>query len=321
MKRDWLIWLWLTLLILTVPLFITSPYYYSVLIFVAINGMVALGLTLLMGYAGQVSLGHAGFFGLGAYFSMFLTVHLEWNPWLAMAVGLVATVIIAFALGLPTLRLHGHYLAVATLGLGIVLNIIFKEEIDLTGGPSGTSGIPYLSLMGTVFSNDQKFYYLSWIFLLALIALSINLVHSRAGRALRAISQNQTAAASLGVAVNRHKLLIFALSAGYASLAGSLYAHYFTFINPSPFGFMASIKFMAMVVVGGSFSLWGALLGTTLLTSLPEFLTVLQEYEMLTYGAILIVVMMFAPRGLAGIISRAAELFRKRERPKDAQAA
>jgi branched-chain amino acid transport system permease protein len=302
MKRDWMLLLLLSAGILLLPNLVKSPYYYSVLIFVAINGIVVLGLTLLMGYAGQISLGHAGFFGLGAYFSMIFTVHLHLNPWAAMALGLLATVLIAYLLGMPTLRLSGHYLAMATLGLGIVLQIIFKEEIDWTGGPSGTSGIPYLKAFGIEFSNDHRFYYLAWIFLLGLFALSINLIHSRTGRALRAISQNQIAAGSLGIPVDRTKLSVFALSAGYASLAGSLYAHYFTFINPSPFGFMASVKLVAMVVVGGSVSLWGALLGAALLTSLPEFLTVLQEYEMVVYGGILILVMMFAPTGLAGII-------------------
>jgi len=318
MKRDWLLWLALSVLIFVMPIFIKSPYYYSVLIFVAINGMVVLGLTMLMGYAGQVSLGHAGFFGLGAYFSAILTAHYQFDPWLAMAIALVATVVLAFLLGIPTLRLHGHYLAVATLGLGIVLQIIFKEQGDLTGGPSGMSGIPYLKVGGLEFSNDHKFYFLAWIFMLGLTGLSINLVHSRTGRALRAISSNQTAAGSLGIPVDRLKLMIFALSAGYASLAGSLYAHYFTFINPSPFGFMASVKLMAMVVVGGSASLWGALLGAALLTSLPEFLTVLADYEMLVYGIILIVVIMFAPKGLVGIVSSITENVRNRKRAQNA---
>lgn len=312
MKRDWLVLFLLALLVFTLPFFVKSPYYYSVLIFVAINGIVVLGLTMLMGYAGQISLGHAGFFGLGAYFSMIFTVHLHLNPWLAIVLGLLATVSIAFLLGLPTLRLHGHYLAMATLGLGVVLQIIFKEEVNITGGPSGMSGIPYLRAFGIEFSNDHKFYYLAWIFLVVLFGLSINLIHSRTGRALRAISQNQVAAGSLGIPVNWMKLMIFALSAGYASLAGSLYAHYFTFINPSPFGFIASVKLVAMVVVGGSASLWGALLGAALLTSLPEFLIVLQEYEMLVYGGILILVMMFAPKGLVGIVAAISGMFRSR---------
>ena len=162
-------------------------------------------------------------------------------------------------------------------------------------------GIPYLKLLGWEFSNDHRYYYLCWIFMFVLLALSINLIHSRTGRAMRAISQNQIAASTLGIPVNWLKILIFALSAGYASLAGSLYAHYFTFINPSPFGFMASVKLVAMTVIGGSLSIWGALLGAGLFTALPEFLTVFEDYEMLVYGLILILVMIFAPQGLAGI--------------------
>jgi len=312
MKRDWLIWLGAAILIFATPSFIKSPYFFTVLIFIAINGIVVLGLTLLMGFAGQVSLGHAGFFGLGAYFSAILTYHYHFDPWIAMVLALVATLFIASLLGIPTLRLHGHYLAMATLGLGVVLQIIFKEEVELTGGPSGMGGIPYLKAFGISFSNDYRFYFLSWAFMLLLLGLSINLVHSRIGRALRAISQNQVAAGTLGIPVSRLKLLIFALSAGYASLAGSLYAHYMTFVSPGPFGFMASVKMVAMVVIGGSTSLWGALLGTALLVSLPELLTKLQDYEMFVYGIIMILVMIFAPKGLAGMIGKVGSLARIR---------
>jgi len=321
MKRDWSLWAGLAVLIFLLPLFVKSPYYFSVLIFIAIYGMIVLGLTMLMGYAGQISLGHAAFFGLGAYFSSILTLYLHLNPWLAMAAGLVGTIVIAFLLGIPTLKLHGHYLAMATLGLGIVLQIIFKEEVKLTGGPTGLTGIPYLKAFGISFSNDRAYYLLCWIFMLVLLGLSINLVHSRTGRALRAISQNQVAAGTLGISVNWLKLMVFALSAGYASIAGSLYAHYLAFVNPSPFGFMVSVKLVAMVVIGGSASLWGALLGTALLVSLPEFLTRLQDYEMVIYGAILILVMVFAPRGLTGIAAKIFDLLRGRTRGENAQAA
>ncbi len=320
MKRDAVIWAALTLLVFTLPAFVHSPYYYSVLIIIGIFGIVVLGLTMLIGYAGQISLGHAGFFGFGAYFSAVLTTRFHLDPWLAMLVGLVATIVLAFLLGIPTLKLHGHYLAMATLGLGMVLQIIFKEEVELTGGPTGLTDVPHLKAFGMVFASDQKFYFLVWIFLLVLYGLSINLVHSRLGRALRAISSNQTAAGSLGIPVNRLKLLIFAVSAGYASLAGSLYAHYLSFVNPSPFGFLVSVKLVAMVVIGGSQSLWGALLGAGLLTALPEFLAVLQDYEMLVYGAILIVMMMFAPQGLAGILAGLHEWVKNRDHKKNAQA-
>ncbi len=320
MKRDWIIWFFLAIAVVVAPVFIKNPYYYSILIFVAINGIVVLGLTLLMGYAGQISLGQAGFFGLGAYLSAIFTVHLHLNPWLAMLLALVGTVLVGFVLGIPTLRLYGHYLAMATLGLGIVLQIIFKEEVEITGGPSGIGGIPYLKLFGLEFSNDHRYYFLCWAFMLVLLGISINLIHSRIGRAMRAVSQNQIAASSLGVSVNWLKILIFSLSAGYASIAGSLYAHYFTFINPSPFGFMASVKLVAMVVIGGSLSIWGALLGAGLFTALPELLVVFEDYEMIIYGLILILVIMFAPQGLAGIARRLADKLRPARRKVDAQA-
>ncbi len=285
-------------LLLVLPQFITNEYYLNVLIIIGINSITVLGLDLLMGYTGQISLGHAAFYGLGAYVSGILSARWDWPPLAGLVVALAGVGLIAFMVGNPTLKLQGHYLAMATLGFGIIVFIFFQELIPLTGGPSGLVGIKKMSLFGITFDTDRSYYQLVCVVLLAVLLLSINIVNSRVGRALRAIHGSEIAANVLGVKTSRYKVGIFVISALYAAVAGWLYAHYITFLSPSSFGFMFSIKLVTMVVVGSLGSLWGALFGTALLTSLPEFLAVLENYETVTFGLILMSVMIFMPRGL-----------------------
>lgn len=303
-----------TALIFALPLFITNNYYLSVLVVIGIHTTVVVGLCLLMGYAGQVSLGHAAFYGLGAYTSGILTSTYNISPWLAILAGAIGTGIIAYIIGIPIFRLKEHYLALATLGLGLIIHVVFMEEVELTGGPSGLSkSIPYLSIGGLVFNTDNKYYFLVWVIALLAIIIANNLVHSRIGRALRSIHGSEYAAQSLGVDTGKFKLQIFALSAIYASVAGSLYAHYITFISPSPFGLMTSIQFMVMAVVGGLASIWGPIFGVTAITLLAEGLKAIVpliypqaggEYEIVVFGLILVIIMIFLPEGLtSGLIN------------------
>jgi len=287
-----------SLFLLVLPLWVTNEYYLSVLVIIGINCIIALGLDLLLGYTGQISLGHAAFYGLGAYTTGVLSAHWQWPPLAGLAVLIAGVSIIAFLIGVPTLKLHGHYLAMATLGFGIIVYILFKELINLTGGPSGLVGIGSMELFGFVFDNDKSYYYLVSAFLLLTLLLAINVVRSRVGRALRAIHGSEVASSVLGVNISRYKVGVFVLSAVYAAVAGWLYAHYITFISPSSFTFMFSVKVVTMVVIGSLGSLWGAIFGAALLTSLPEFLTVFHDYETLTFGTILVMVMIFMPRGL-----------------------
>ncbi|MDT8396519.1 MAG: branched-chain amino acid ABC transporter permease [bacterium] len=280
------------------PLAVTNEYYLGVLVVIAIHSIIVLGLDLLMGYTGQISLGHASFYGLGAYISGVLSAHWQWPPLAGLAAALLIVAVIAWVIGVPTLKLHGHYLAMATLGFGIIVFIFFNELGSLTGGPSGLTGIEEMNIFGMTFDSDREWYFLSVSFLLAVLLLSINVVRSRVGRALRAIHGSETASGVLGVNIARYKVGIFVLSALYAALAGWLYAHYITFISPSSFTFMFSVKLVTMVVAGSLGSLWGAIFGAALLTSLPEFLFVFNNYETLVFGFILIVVMIFMPRGL-----------------------
>ena len=291
-------WFLFALVILAIVICMDDDYYYTLLNFIGIYTLLVVGLNLLLGYAGQISLGHAAFFGLGAYTSGILTATYGVNPWLALVAGLVVSGTAAYLIGLPALKLKGYYLAMATLGFGIIIYIFLNEAQGLTGGPSGLHGIPSLALGGFALDTPRRLYLLIWIMLGVVLALSANLMNSRTGRAIRALHDSEAGAESLGVDTFRMKLKIFVWSALYASLAGSLYAHTLNFIAPSSFGFMFSIKLVTMVVLGGMASIWGSLLGAGVLTVLPEMLTVFHDFEAVIFGAILMVVMIFLPRGL-----------------------
>jgi len=291
-------WLLFALTLLAVFLTVDNEYYLSLLNFIGIHTLLVVGLNLLMGYAGQISLGHAAFFGLGAYTSGILTATMGLNPWLALLLGLLVSGLTAFLIGIPALKLKGYYLAMATLGFGIIVYIVLNEAQSWTGGPSGLSDIPSLSLGGWPLNTPRRLFALIWPTVGLILAVSANLVDSRLGRALRALHDSEVAAASLGVNTGRLKLIIFVWSALYASLAGSFYAHTLNFIAPASFGFMFSIKLVTMVVVGGMASIWGSLLGAAVLTMLPELLVVFHDLEVVIFGAILMIVMIFLPRGL-----------------------
>ena len=296
--RPWNRWVLFALVAVAIAAGLNNEYYFTLLNFIGIHTLLVVGLNLLLGYAGQISLGHAAFFGLGAYTSGILTATCGVNPWLALLAGLVLSGSAAFLIGVPALKLRGYYLAMATLGFGIIVFIILNEAQPLTGGPSGLPGIPPLTLAGLPLNTARRLYPLIWLTVGVILALSANLVDSRTGRALRALHDSEAAAASLGVDTARLKLKIFIWSALFASLAGSLYAHSLNFIAPASFGFMFSIKLVAMVVLGGMASIWGSLLGAGVLTVLPEVLTVFHDFEVVIFGAILMVVMIFLPRGL-----------------------
>jgi len=291
-------WLLFVAVVILIPLAVESEYYLTLLNFIGIHTILVVGLNLLMGYAGQISLGHAAFFGLGAYTSGILTGTYGINPWLALMAGLLISGSAAFLIGVPALKLRGYYLAMATLGFGVIVYIVFNELQTWTGGPSGLAGIPALALAGFSFNTPLKLYLLIWPAVIFILALSASLVDSRTGRALRALHDSEAAAESLGVNTQRLKLLIFVWSALYASLAGSLYAHTMNFIAPSSFDIMFSIKLVTMVVVGGMASIWGSLLGAGVLTVLPELLVFFHDFEVVIFGGILMTVMIFLPRGL-----------------------
>jgi branched-chain amino acid transport system permease protein len=280
---------------------VRNPYHVGILIFLGMNLMITMGLSLLMGYAGQISLGQAAFFGIGAYTTGILTTKLGFPIYLSFPLSILVTASLAFAVGIPTLRLRGHYLAMATLGLGEIVHIVFNELLSLTGGPSGFGNIPLIKIFGVELDNDYKFYIFIWAIVAFILFLSLNIIDSRVGRALKAIHREEQTAATLGVNTARLKLSIFVMSAGYAAMAGFLYAHYVTFLSPGTFSLRFSVLLVTMVAVGGMENIWGAVIGTTLLTLLPEYLRFFKDFDILIYGAILLSIMIFRPEGLYGI--------------------
>lgn len=283
---------------------LSNPYYFQVLTFIGINTLLAVGLNMLMGYAGQISLGHAAFFGIGAYASGILNAHYGWSPWLSGPAALVLAGAVAYLVGLPTLKLTGYYLAMGTLGFGMIVNVVLNNWSAVTGGSSGLYGMQALSIGSVSLTQGRNGFLFIWFIVIAAFFFCARLVDSRIGRALRAIHYSEKAAMSVGVDTARVKLQVFVLSAVLAALAGFFYAHSVMFISPGSFSFLVSVRLVAMVVIGGMASIWGALLGAGLLTLLPEVLHAAAEYEMAAYGFILMVVMIFFPEGLVrGIIS------------------
>lgn len=287
-------------LLMLAPAALPNNYFLTILILGCLHSLNAVGLCLLVGHAGQISLGHAGFYGLAAYASAWLSATAGWPVEASMLAGVALTVAVSFLIGMPSLKLKGHYLAMATLGFGIILSILFTETVDITGGPSGFVGIPRLSFFGHEVKKDLGLYRIVAGVLCLAVWLAFNLLHSRIGRALRALHTSEKAAQAMGVDIARYKLFVFVLSAAFSAVAGVLYAHYLTFIAPSSFGFMFSVELIVMVVLGGMVSVPGAIVGAFFVTVLPEFLRAFENVEVVLFGAILILCMMFMPDGMAG---------------------
>jgi len=287
----------LALAIALLPWFLPNAFFFDVAINVGLAAIVCVGLNLLIGYAGQISLGHAGFFGLGAYCSAILTERYDWPPTLALLSGMLLVGVLAFAVARPILRLRGHYLAMATLGLGIIIAIVLNQETALTGGPDGMP-VGRFAIFGLAIEGDWMWYWLVGGALLATVWLALNLIESPIGRALRAVHGAEIAAATAGVDTTRYKVLVFVVSAVLASFAGSLFAHYTGFLTPDEATFFRSIEFVTMVVLGGMASVFGSVVGAAILTALPQFLTVFHDYEQVVFGLVLMLVMIFLPRGL-----------------------
>lgn len=299
---------WLSLcvflaLVTAFPVVSPNAYFLSIMGFAGIYVLLCTGLNILMGYAGQVSLGHAGFWGLGAYTSGVLTAKFGWSPVLALVAAVFGTCVVALAVGVPTLRLKGHYLAMATLGVGIIMHTLFVQLSDLTGGPSGLVDVPSFSAGSINIHTPLANFYFIWAWVAIGLVGALNLGQSRVGRALNAIKGSDVAAECMGVDTYRYKVIVFVLSAAYAAVAGSLYVHYINFVAPDTFGFMSSVLLLTMVVVGGIGSFWGPVIGACILTFLPEYLRAYEGLEVVLYGLILIGVMMFMPKGLAPLLS------------------
>nr|WP_299441128.1 branched-chain amino acid ABC transporter permease [uncultured Rhodospira sp.] len=287
----------LIVIIAALPLLLANNYQYDVAITIGINAIVVVGLNLLIGYAGQISLGHAGFFALGAYASAILTARYGLHGALAMPLGALGVGLLAYIIARPILRLSGHYLAMATLGVGVIINIVISREAWLTGGPDGMY-VPPLEVWGVELYGGPIWYWIVAAFLVLAVWISLNIIDSPVGRALRGLHGAEVAAEVAGVDTTRYKVMVFVISAVMASVAGSLAAHFSEFVTPEKASFFHSILFVTMVVFGGMASTFGAVVGAAVLTLLPQLLADFASYEHMILGLIMMAVMIFMPRGL-----------------------
>ena len=299
MNRDRIAYIAFFLVVAATGFAVENTYYLQLITVIGINTLLALGLNMLMGYAGQISLGHAAFYGIGAYTTAILTAKYGLNPWMALPCAILLAMLVAFVVGLPTLKLTGYYLGMGTLGFGMIVHILIREWSSVTGGASGFIGIPPLQAGAISFTySARNYFFLVWLTVLVSFVVCKRLIESRMGRALRAIHDSENAARAVGVNTRNMKLEIFVFSAALSALAGFYYAHMVSFISPGSFNFIFSIKIVTMVVIGGMASVWGAVLGAFLLTMLPEWLHSFSDFEMVVYGLILMVVMIITPEGL-----------------------
>jgi branched-chain amino acid transport system permease protein len=298
MKKNQYLGLYLIMAVLVVlPFVLPNSFYVDLAIRMAINAVIVLGLNLLIGFAGQISLGHAGFLGIGAYATAVLPTHFGWHPVLALLAGAVAAGLLAATVARPIFKLKGHYLAMATLGLGIIINIVIRTEAAWTGGPDGMP-VPAMSLAGFEISGDKHWYWIVAMLLSVSVWASLNLIDSPFGRALRALHGSEVASRVVGVDVVRYKVAIFVLSAVFASIMGSVTAHYVGFVTPNLADFFHSIELVTMVVIGGMASVYGSVVGAVLLTALPQALASFEGWETVAFGTILMLCMIFLPKGL-----------------------
>ena len=293
----------LALAVLIFPWMVGSGYWLN-LVNLAISFSVAcLGLNIVLGYTGQLSLAQAAFWGVGAYTTTLLTVKCGMSVWVGMVAAFVVAALFGVLLGIPTLKLSGHYLAMATIGFGIILQLVLINATWLTDGSDGIPKIPSPKIGPYEFKDPNTFFYVAAVSLILLTWASIRLKNSRVGRAFMAVRENEMAAETAGVDATYYKIMAFALSAGYGGFGGWLFAHSGShYISPDTFSFDQSVMLLAMMVLGGNGSAVGSIVGATLLTLVPETLRFLKDYYMMVYAASIVAVMIFMPGGIAGLV-------------------
>ena len=310
----------------SIPILIKDEYFIHILIFAGIYIMLALSWNLLAGYAGQLNLGQAAFFGMGAYSAALLTLKVNLSPWLGLLAGGIAAGIFGVALGFPSLRLKGPYLAIVTIGFSETLRLVIMNWVSLTRGPLGLFGIPPLTSINIPyiaefdFSQEKYCYYI--IFLLVLLSIWIvnKLVKSRFGLILTSIREDEVATQSIGINTFKYKLLIFIISAFLAGVAGAFYAYYIRLISPEMLMISVTFTILSMAVIGGIGTIIGPIIGAVVLTFLSEGLRVMPEFRLIVYGLLLVLVILFAPKGLMGLIGSIINLTKRNQKEEKAYA-
>lgn len=294
---------------LALPHTLSKPYYIHLLTLAMIWIVLAQGQNLTQGFVGYVSIAQAGFMGIGAYASTLLTVHFGLSVWLTLLLAPLMTGVAALLAGYPSLRVKGHYFSIVTLAYNMVIFIVLMTFSALTGGEAGIPDVPRpgdLTLLGQVFSfegrSNLNYYTLALVFAALATGICALVLHSRVGRVMLAIRQNEDLAEAMGVVTSRYKLFAFVMSSILAGLAGTLYAHYIGFLNPEPFGVDQSLNVILAVILGGSGTLTGPIVGALTVTFLPEVLRFADSFRLITYGLILVVATIFLPRGLVPLV-------------------
>ncbi|MEW6215529.1 MAG: branched-chain amino acid ABC transporter permease [Nitrospirota bacterium] len=282
-------------------------YLLHILIIAGIYTILTLSLNLIVGYTGLPALGHAAFSCIGAYTSSLLALNMGVSPCIGLLIGACVAAVSGVVIGYPAVRLKGDYLALATFGLGVIVYSIAKNWVSLTRGPMGLPGIPGFSVLGFELSEVWSYLLLVLIFVVITIIVSGRIVNSPFGRILRSIREDEIASETLGKDTTRHKLIIFIIGAFFAGIAGSLYAHYITFIDPSSFTVMESITILLMVIFGGMGSISGSVVGAVILVVFPELLrflgmpsSIAAPMRQMIYGLLLVVLMLKRPQGIMG---------------------
>jgi ABC-type branched-subunit amino acid transport system permease subunit len=293
----------LSLIIILYPLVIRNQYFIHIAIVIGLSIIYGLGFNLLYGYCGQISFGHAAWYAIGAYTTALLTVRLGMPFWVSFPIAIIFSGVVGFLLGIPILRLRHHYLGMATLGFGIVIEAIIVQWRELTFGPVGVVGIPVPSFLFIPLSG-VRYYYMVVFFTVCAFLVKRNLVRSRFGRALMAIRDNEDAAPSLGINPLIYKSMALGISGLYAGLAGVLYAHLHSYIGPECFGLSLSVDVVMVTVVGGLGTLIGPVIGGFIVSLLPEFLYRFVEYHLTIYAFILLIFLLFMPKGIAGMLEK-----------------
>lgn len=289
------------ILLLVLPLLFNNQYYLRFFQHIGITIILVQSLNLVSGYTGQFSLGHAGLYAIGAYVSAKVSIEFGLSPWLALVVGVAGAGLVGLLLGFPSLRVKGHYLAMVTIGFGIIVEKLLVEGGDLTGGAVGIDGIPAFNLFGYQFGSMSAYYLIALVMVLVSLGM-YNLMRNRFGRVLIAVRDSELASESVGISVSAVKLSAFVLSAVIAGLAGSLYAHTNSYISPDTFNFHLSVMLVAMLILGGLGSIVGPVVGTVFLMLLPEYLHSLEDYRLMIFGFLMLVCIVGFPQGIAGLI-------------------
>jgi branched-chain amino acid transport system permease protein len=295
-------------LLLALPGIITIKYYMQLVILALIWVIVAQGQNIIQGFTGYVSITQAGFMGIGAYSSTLLSTGLGWPVWITLLCAPLTTSLFALLVGYPSLRVKGHYFAIVTLAYNMVIFVVLMNFSPLTGGEAGIANIPKPGAMfgGMVsFDNRTAYYYLVLICALLLTGLATLVLHSRVGRILLAIRENETLATATGIAVWKYKLFAFVTSGFFAGVAGALYAHFQGFINPESFGVAQSLDAILAVILGGSGTIAGPIIGAFVVTFLPEYLRFADSFRLIVYGFLLVIATIFMPRGIAFLLAQA----------------